>query len=555
MSARRIRCAIYTRKSTEEGLDQAFNSLDAQREACAAYVLSQAGEGWVGLPQLYDDGGYSGGSMERPALQRLLEDIGNGHVDVVVVYKIDRLTRSLADFARIVERFEARGTSFVSVTQAFNTTTSMGRLTLNVLLSFAQFEREVGAERVRDKIAASRKKGIYMGGTPPLGYDPRDGKLVINEAEAETVRFMFRRYLELKSVGQLRQELEDRGSTTKDRITGSGRRVGGNRWHVGPVRFTLRNPVYVGEARHKENLYPGEHEAIIDRETFDAVQALLKANAVEVNRIHRTENRSLLAGLIHDDRGNIMTPQRTSAGMKDRRYCHYVSQAILQHRKREAGSLARVSAPPAEGLVTDIIGQIAEVTNNTTRWNGATEYLRRRALLRRWLKRFIVSKDTATLTLDASTLAPDGGITEQGLANYVGTKFDTKLEVTDGEITLTLPAQLKISSGAWRRELWDNGGWRNAKTQVDRSLITALARAHRWRRLLESGEAVTIDELAKRDGMERRHAQRTLRLAFLAPDLQQLIVTGRQPPTLQLSTLLETDLPVLWAEQRSALGI
>jgi len=557
MTARRIRCAIYTRKSTEEGLDLAFNSLDAQREACAAYVMSQTGEGWSCLPDLYDDGGYSGGNMERPGLRRLLADVSSGRVDVVVVYKIDRLTRSLADFAKIVERFDERGVSFVSVTQAFNTTTSMGRLTLNVLLSFAQFEREVGAERVRDKIAASRKKGIYMGGTPPLGYDAGGGKLVVNEVEAETVRFMFHRYLELRSVGLLRQELENRGITTKDRITRAGRRIGGNRWYVGPVRFVLRNPVYVGEARHKENLYPGEHRPIIDRKTFDKVQALLASNAVEVHRARTIDNRSILAGLIIDDRGNVMTPQRTSAQPNKLGYRHYVSQALLQHRKGEAGSLPRVSAAPVEGFVLQTLGQIAHLSGNKSLWEQADCNKDRRLLLRRWLERIEISKEAATLILNAKAIAEDGRIPQQDTVERLSQNpiFQNLVQPTETTVHLTVPVRLKISSGAYRRELWDQGGWRSAKAHVDRSLLAALARAHRWRRLIESGEVKAIDQLAKLDRIERRHAQRTLRLAFLAPDLQKMIASGHQPPTFQLSTLLDTNLPVLWSDQRAALGL
>ena len=248
-----MRCAIYTRKSSEEGLEQAFNSLDAQREACAAFVLSQKHEGWVVLPALYDDGGFSGGTMDRPALQRLLGDIGVGQVDVVVVYKIDRLTRSLFDFAKIVEAFDARGVSFVSVTQQFNTTTSMGRLTLNVLLSFAQFEREVAGERIRDKIAASKKKGMWMGGLPSLGYDVQNQKLVVNEGEAGTVVHIFRRYVELRSVRVLREELDAAGIRSKRRILADGTPFGGRKLSRGALYLMLQNRIYRGEITHRGN--------------------------------------------------------------------------------------------------------------------------------------------------------------------------------------------------------------------------------------------------------------------------------------------------------------
>src|SRR3989337_1488741 len=278
--SRRLRCAIYTRKSSDEGLEQAFNSLDAQREACAAFVLSQTHEGWSVLPTLYDDGGYSGGTLERPALQRLLADIADAKVDVVVVYKIDRLTRSLFDFAKIVEAFDARGVSFVSITQQFNTTTSMGRLTLNVLLSFAQFEREVAGERIRDKIAASKKKGMWMGGLPPLGYDVQNRKLVVNEQEALTVLHIFRRYVELKSVRALQADLDDAGIRSKWRKLADGTQYGGQKFSRGALYLMLQNRIYRGEITHKGDTYPGQHPAIVEKQLCDQVQAILAGNPV-----------------------------------------------------------------------------------------------------------------------------------------------------------------------------------------------------------------------------------------------------------------------------------
>ena len=280
-SAKKARCAIYTRKSSEEGLEQAFNSLDAQREACAAFIASQKHEGWTVLPTLYDDGGFSGGTMQRPALRRLIADIEAGQIDVVVVYKVDRLTRALSDFAKLVEVFDRRGVSFVSITQQFNTTTSMGRLTLNVLLSFAQFEREVTGERIRDKIAASKKKGMWMGGMPPLGYDVKNRKLVVNDDEARIVVDIYRRYLALKSVHALRDELADAGITSKRRMRPDGAEYGGQKLSRGALYLILQNRLYRGEISHKGNSYPGEHPAIVDKPLWDEVQAVLAANRVE----------------------------------------------------------------------------------------------------------------------------------------------------------------------------------------------------------------------------------------------------------------------------------
>jgi DNA invertase Pin-like site-specific DNA recombinase len=292
----RVRCAIYTRKSSEEGLEQEFNSLQAQREACEAFITSQRHEGWACLATRYDDGGFSGATTDRPALQRLLADSAAGRVDTIVVYKIARLTRSLADFAKIVEILDARGPSFVSVTQQFNTTTSMGRLTLNILLSFAQFEREVIGERIRDKIAASKRKGMWMGGIPPLGYRAHDGKLVVIEREAEIVRDIFLRYAELGSVRLLKDELEARGIKSKSWTSASGHCVGGKPFSRGALYHVLQNRLYRGEIVHKGQAHPGEHAPIIDQPLWDTVQTQLAANTAERNSGTRTRRPSLLAG-------------------------------------------------------------------------------------------------------------------------------------------------------------------------------------------------------------------------------------------------------------------
>ena len=319
-SVRKLRCAVYTRKSSEEGLDMEFNSLDAQREACEAYVASQRPEGWVLVPDRYDDGGFSGGTLERPALQRLLADIENGRVDVIVVYKIDRLSRSLMDFARLVEVFDRKGVAFVSVTQSFNTTTSMGRLTLNILLSFAQFEREVIGERIRDKFAASRKKGMWMGGWAPLGYDIRDRKLVINETEAAIVRRIFETFAKGGSVTAIVAELTSEGF--HDRY--------GHRVDKGRLYKLLNNRVYVGDAVHKGTAYPGEHEAIIPRALWDRVQAVLAESPHLRGGRTRAQTPALLKGLIFGPDGRAMSPTHTRRGQKLYRY--YVSQAVIRGR-------------------------------------------------------------------------------------------------------------------------------------------------------------------------------------------------------------------------------
>ena len=343
-----LRCAIYTRKSTEHGLELEFNSLDAQRDACEAYIKSQASQGWRALPQHYDDPAYSGGNLDRPALKKLLADIDARKIDVVVVYKIDRLTRSLADFAKLVEAFDARSISFVAVTQQFNTTTSMGRLTLNVLLSFAQFERELSSERVRDKIAASRRKGKWTGGTVPLGYDAKDKKLIVNKAEAETVRTIFRRYLDLQSFSKLVADLDRRGIVTKRRNTKVAKYNGAIPFTYGPLAYFLKNRIYVGEMHHGGKWFKGEHDAIVDRPTFDRVQQLLTANA-QGRKVKRSESGALLAGKLYDDKGNRMSPSFSSKNGV--RYRFYVSSALLRGRKEAAGSVSRIAATEIESAV------------------------------------------------------------------------------------------------------------------------------------------------------------------------------------------------------------
>ncbi len=343
----RIRCAIYTRKSTDDGLEQEFNSLQAQREACEAFIRSQRGMGWVALSAGYDDGGLSGGTIDRPALRSLLADIEMRRVDLVVVYKVDRLTRSLADFAKIVEVFDAHGVSFVSVTQQFNTTTSMGRLTLNMLLSFAQFEREVTSERIRDKIAASKQKGMWMGGPPPLGYDVEDKKLIVNAAEAEAVQRLFHLYLELGSVRSLKREADRQGLVTKRRRR-DDRSTGGKPFSRGNLYQLLNNPLYVGEIPHRGKTYPGQHQAIIDRETWDAVQHRLTKNAPKRRSDENVKGSCLLTGLIHDDAGDPLSP--TYAIKKGRRYRYYVSKRLV-HSPDPHGDGWRVPAKELEEVV------------------------------------------------------------------------------------------------------------------------------------------------------------------------------------------------------------
>ena len=537
-----VRCAIYTRKSSDEGLEQSFNSLDAQREACTAYITSQAHEGWRLTGPSYDDGGFSGGSMERPGLQRLLADLGQGRIDVVIVYKVDRLTRSLADFARIVEILDARGASFVSVTQHFNTTSSMGRLTLNVLLSFAQFEREVTGERIRDKVAASRRKGMWMGGTPPLGYDVRDRKLAVNEEEAERVRLIFERYGDLRSVKQLVADLRTRGITSKRWTTQAGGTRGGGPYGRGNLYKLLRNRVYLGEAVHKGTPYPGEHAAIVPQELWERVQAILEANRVERENRPRAAGRPLLTGLIVDDRGNTMSPSHCLK--KGRRYRYYTSQAVLQHRPETAGTLTRVSAPAIEQLVEDRLCALM-VGAGRRDWERLTvhEKARRLAVL---VRRIEVGAERVRITL------PHGDGVDPGNALRLMQRGESLIEDVDERI-LEIPVRLKTWGGR-RMIVGPDGQDLTARPRVDEALVKALARAHRWCRLLASGQVASVSDLATEAGCTKAYIRQILRLAFLAPDLVDAILRGEQPRRLTLATMLETDIPLAWNEQRRLLG-
>jgi DNA invertase Pin-like site-specific DNA recombinase len=506
--AKSVRCAIYTRKSTEHGLELEFNSLDAQREACEAYIKSQMHDGWTALPARYDDPAYSGGNLERPALQKLLGDIDGGRIDVVVVYKIDRLTRSLADFAKLVEAFDKKAISFVAVTQQFNTTTSMGRLTLNVLLSFAQFERELSSERVRDKIAASRQKGKWTGGGIPLGYDVKDKKLVINVAEANTVRAIFQRYLELKCLRRLKVELDEKGIVSKQRANASGRNPGGVRLTYGPLTYLLKNQTYLGKMGHKGSWFPGEHAAIIDPAIFNAVQALLKSNSVIRRR--RSDNQSLLKGLLFDDCGNAMSPSFTSK--RGVRYRYYVSSALLSGRGNPGASIRRIAAPNLEQRV------VATMRERLPQHDEIAD----QDLIAAFVERVVIGESRILIGLNAS-----------------GTDHPT-IELTYVANPTSPRARIETDNCQPIRK-------------PDLSLVQALARAHSWRKALAGGTYQSIEELAAAVQWNPKVIRKVLRLAFLAPDLTEAIMCGSQPDALSLSKLQEI-LSYSWGDQRRMAG-
>jgi len=516
-----VRCAIYTRKSSEEGLEQGFNSLHAQRDACEAYVLSQAGEGWTLIPTIYDDGGYSGGNMERPALKSLMADIDRGLIDNIVVYKVDRLTRSLSDFSKIVDRLDAKAVSFVSITQAFNTTSSMGRLTLNMLLSFAQFEREVTGERIRDKIAASKARGLWMGGRPPLGYDGVDRKLVVNDVEANVVRDIFQRYLTLGSVVKLARELEADGVRSKAWVGKDAVYRGGAILTRGAIYHLLSNAVYRGCIRHGEKLYPEAHPAIVDEALWISVQKCLRANDKDKPTTPRVGEGAYLKGLLFDDADNIMRPVHTRR--HERRYHYYVSTPVILKDKRAAGSLPRVSAPMLDEIVVTQAGQRIRSS-----WQSAEEQSVR---IRSALQRVVVGHDRIAIALDPTACHPE--LASEASEGAVTVKVRINLQRRNGTVLVTPTEQT-----------------RESPRRIDHHLVRSICLAREWRRRLEAGEVASVRELARQENLCHRHTGRVLPLAWLAPDLVTMIVEGRQPRGLTLRALTEQPLPRLWDEQR-----
>ena len=569
-SAKKLRCAIYTRKSTDEGLEQAFNSLDAQREACVAFIQSQKHEGWTVSPALYDDGGFSGGTLERPGLKRLLADIEAGQIDVIVVYKVDRLTRALSDFAKLVEIFDRRGVSFVSITQQFNTTTSMGRLTLNVLLSFAQFEREVIGERVRDKIAASKKKGMWMGGMPALGYDVRDRKLVIDHDEARTVVDIYRRYLALKSVHALKDELAEAGIKSKRRVRSDGTEYGGQKLSRGALYLMLQNRIYRGEITHKGNSYPGEHPAIIEQPLWDEVQAVLARNRIERATGVRAKHPSLLAGLVFDESGERLTP--TYAVKKGTRYRYYVSTALLTGAGRNRSSGRRIPAGNLEGLVIDRLrafladpaAVLDAVDNESHSGSGQSQLIERGRQIAEELGAQAPNEVRTTLMtlLCRVAVKPDRieiDLSRRRLSELLGgqpidlTMQDQRLDrKSDDVVTLVASARLK-RVGREMRMLVENS---DDHAAADPSLLRIIARAHDIQARLIQNTKLTVHDIAREEHVSAAYIYNLLRLPWLAPDITTAIVNGRQPQQLSAKTLMRqaSQLPTDWVEQRTQLG-
>ena len=577
------RCAVYTRKSSEEGLEQEYNSLHAQREACEAYIRSQQHEGWRLLPAAYDDGGLSGGTMQRPALQSLLAEIRAGRIDTIVVYKVDRLTRSLADFAKMVDVFDAHGVSFVAVTQQFNTTTSMGRLTLNILLSFAQFEREVTGERIRDKIAASKRRGMWMGGRTPLGYAVENHKLVVVPEDAATVVQLYRRYLELGSVRELKAALDAEGTVSKARTLLSGSEVGGTPYSRGALYALLSNPVYLGQVRHKEAVYPGQHEAIVSAALHASVQAkLAESNNGGPGAKRARVEPSLLAGKLFDQAGERLVPSHARKG--ERRYRYYVSADLLRPAASRAAHAVSSTAAEASATNTEATSSLSSETSG---WRLPAREIEQVV----WAAAISILHHPSTLVPDMleAGVPPDrieGSIKQlESLAAQLEAGADNsfdrqrlatmirRVDLSPAGMMLTI--ETGISAGAentsdasftvcrfvphrvQRRgvEMRLVIAAPGAPARDDAALLKAVARAHCWFEYLVEGRAASVQALAERLDMTTRYVQRLLPLALLSPHLVEQIAAGQHPATLTVDRLIDRGpMPIRWAEQVDHLG-
>jgi DNA invertase Pin-like site-specific DNA recombinase len=544
---RSVRCAIYTRVSTDSGLDQDFNSLDAQYDAAQAYIRSQAHAGWTLVRTRYDDGGFSGGSTDRPALQQLLNDIRAHRINVIVVYKVDRLTRSLADFAKLVELFDAHGVSFVSVTQQFNTTTSMGRLTLNVLLSFAQFEREVTSERIRDKIGASKRKGLWVGGVVALGYQARHRKITVVADEAKTVRHIFRRYLDLGSLNLLLTDLRRTGIKTKLRPLSNGRTIGGIPFTRGSLAALLRNRFYIGEVRYKGEVFPGEQPAILDRALFEAVQTKLDQQRTNHAKT-RQQSQSLLMGRIFDDRGNRMTPSH--AVKNGVRYRYYISSVLIQGQPDKAAKFNRVPASEIEKLILSAIRKHLVGNPHNIVQAEDPDPINDKELISTHVARVDVKLNHLAIQLSSKSEPDSAGQDSRHSAGQdERVHRDPRVLVVPWKKTpskrpreIILPTPTSSHSDP-----------RPIRAETRAKLVTAIAKGRHWLDELIAGTATNVEQIASAENCTVRQVNMTISLAFLAPNLVRAAIDGRLPRGVGVANL--RDAPAAWSLQHARLGL
>lgn len=564
------RCAVYTRKSNEDGLDQEYNSLDAQRDAGESYIMSQQGEGWQLLPDRYDDGGISGGTTERPALQKLIEDIKMGKVDIVVVYKIDRLSRSMFDFLGLIKFFQEHDVSFVSVTQHINTDSAMGRLMLNVLQSFAQFEMEQTGERIRDKIAASKSKGMWMGGNVPLGYDAADGKLTVNAHEAETVHYIFKRYLELGAMNALLSDLKNKGHKTKEWITRTGKHYPAKDFSKSSVYRILKNKIYIGKIEHKAagKVYDGLHEAIIEQQLWDDVQALLEGNKSSRPKVSDNGDRPyLLKGILENPNGYSMTP--SAQRKRDKVYRYYVSMESIKKGAKSC-PVKTISAPLIEEIILDRIAQLLTNSEWVSQMLKLDENDLKIPALKTvvqefgevWKALFPIEQARITqLLIDKIVLHPDRLLIHfmpLGLVSLIQ-ELKPQLSVDADKLTTQTPVALEIpislkKRGSRKYIKAPNGQdvIKLREPKYDHALIKAIVRAHDWSQILEKDKAGSTWDIAKREGIRPNYVQKIIKLVDLAPDITEAILNGRQPHSLTLSQM--EAVPLSWAEQRQQYG-
>jgi DNA invertase Pin-like site-specific DNA recombinase len=537
-----LRCAIYTRKSSEEGLEQDFNSLDAQREACEAYIKSQQHEGWILIEKQYNDGGFSGGTLDRPALKKLLSDIEAGQVDIVVVYKVDRLTRSLMDFSKIVELFDKKETSFVSITQHFNTTSSMGRLTLNILLSFAQFEREVTGERIRDKILASKKKGMWMNGVAPLGYLNKDRTLEIDTENARKIKLIFNKYLEFESVHSLKTHLEEENITTKT----------GKCFAKGHLYKILENKTYIGKIEHKGKVYEGLHEAIIDEEIFNKAQKILSANRIKNNVSSDKKNPSLLAGKLFDNKNNYMSPSHSNT--RNRKYRYYVSQAIIQHRRQDAGIVSKIPAGEIEKVVMQEIKDFVSNSNNIQPLLKESNIHKQKALLnnpadkidkqfiRTILSKVVIYKEKVEITICKNQLL------KALEAVAYNTDFPEEIK-EETKSPIILIKNVKITATANNGSVLILTDSDIKQPEINPILVKAIAKSYLWNKQILSGEVKNGAEVQKRENLKSYgYVANILDLRFLAPNIIESILNGTQPKSLTIKDLFKIK-TLNWGKQ------
>ena len=544
---KKIRCAIYTRKSSEEGLDQEFNSLNAQREACEAYIKSQLHEGWILVDKQYNDGGFSGGTLERPAVKELFKDIEAGKIDIVMVYKVDRLTRSLMDFSKIVELFDKHSASFVSITQQFNTTTSMGRLTLNVLLSFAQFEREVTGERIRDKIAASKKKGMWVGGIPPIGYLLKERKLIIDQIQAEKVRFVFQKYIELKNVDRLRLYLKSNEILTKN----------GNNFSKGSLYHLLSNKAYIRLITHKEKTYQGQHEPILEKEIWEEAEKILIQNRITKKSGISSKSPSLLTGKLFDDKGNYMSPSHSNT--RNRKYRYYVSQALIQGRKMDAGSISKIPAGEIEKTVTSEIEKFLQNTKNIQKYFEHLDIRNQKAhlqmvkdikcesqFLRCVIYRIVIMKNAIEITIDKNQLM-------KAIDAILHNKPLPEEQKGEPKEPIVIIENIKISSTASNGSILIISDNEAMQSNPNPQLIKAIAKSFYWNELILSGKAKSSTDIQKMEDLKTNtYVKKVLRLRFLAPKIIENILNGTQSRDLTIEKLFKVK-SLDWREQSKLL--